>query len=146
MASAIVYILHQSDALSQGCCDHEVSAEVEFEVAAPPKDSDRLRAIDLTARYGLDQKVDKSLVDEVWAAIQLDVPNELQPRLKRELNLIVGRRLASGGDVRLVRAVGRRWAAAPGRGRLNAADRKKILDHIRRESSDSRYVEMLSAV
>ncbi len=58
------------------------------------KPSDQLRAIEIAAKFGLDVKVDKSLVDELWAAIEMHVPDENRAALKREFQLIVGRRLA----------------------------------------------------
>lgn len=58
------------------------------------KPADQLRAIEIAGRFGLDVKVDKSLVDELWQAIEKHVPEENRPALKREFNLIVGRRLA----------------------------------------------------
>jgi hypothetical protein len=61
---------------------------------ADAKPADQLRAIEIAGKFGLDVKVDKSLVDELWAAIELHVPEENRPALKREFNLIVGRRLA----------------------------------------------------
>ena len=58
------------------------------------KPADQLRAIEIAAKFGLDVKVDKSLVDELWQAIELHVPDENRSALKREFQLIVGRRLA----------------------------------------------------
>ncbi len=58
------------------------------------KPSDQLRAIEIAGKFGLDVKVDKSLVDELWQAIELHVPEESRHNLKREFSLIVGRRLA----------------------------------------------------
>ena len=58
------------------------------------KPSDQLRAIEIAGKFGLDAKVDKSLVDELWQAIELHVPDESRHKLKREFQLIVGRRLA----------------------------------------------------
>ena len=58
------------------------------------KPSDQLRAIEIAAKFGLDVKVDKSLVDELWQAIEMHVPEESRHKLKREFHLIVGRRLA----------------------------------------------------
>ena len=58
------------------------------------KPADQLRAIEIAGKFGLDVKVDKSLVDELWQAIELHVPEENRPALKREFSLIVGRRLA----------------------------------------------------
>lgn len=63
-------------------------------VTGDAKPSDQLRAIKIAAKFGLDVKVDKSLVDELWQAIELHVPDESRPALKREFSLIVGRRLA----------------------------------------------------
>ena len=58
------------------------------------KPSDQLRAIEIAGKFGLDVKVDKSLVDELWAAIEMHVPDANRSALKREFQLIVGRRLA----------------------------------------------------
>ena len=58
------------------------------------KPSDQLRAIEIAAKFGLEVKVDKGLVDELWGAIELHVPDEHRPAIKREFNRIVGRRLA----------------------------------------------------
>lgn len=75
-------------------CEAEVASEIEVEIVGPPRAQDQLKAMELASRYGLDVKVDKGLVDEIWAAIELHIPDELQPKLKHEVNLIVGRRLA----------------------------------------------------
>ncbi len=44
------------------------------------KPSDQLRANEIAAKFGLDVKVDKSLVDELWQAIEVHVPEENRPR------------------------------------------------------------------
>ena len=75
-------------------CDHEVSAKIEVEVVGPPKDSDQARVWDTVLKYSLDVKVDKSLVDELWQAVEIHMPDEARPMVKREFNRIVGRRLA----------------------------------------------------
>lgn len=75
-------------------CEHEVSSKVEFEFLGPPKGSDQARVWDMLLRHGLDVQVDKSLVDEIWDAIEAHVPDEVRPTLKDEINKIVGRRLA----------------------------------------------------
>ena len=54
---------------------------------------DQLRAFEIAARYGLDVKVDKALIDELWLAVEMNVADEDVPKIKRAWNRIVGRRL-----------------------------------------------------
>jgi len=75
-------------------CEHAVSAKVEFEFVGPPKGSDQTRVWDMLMKHGLDEAVDKSLGDEVWAAIEAHVPDDSRAPLKAEINRVIGRRLA----------------------------------------------------
>lgn len=75
-------------------CEAEVSSEIEVEIVGPPRAQDQLKAMELASRYGLDVKVDKGLVDELWSAIEDLVPEAQQAKVKHQFNLIVGRRLA----------------------------------------------------
>ena len=57
------------------------------------KPSDAVRAMGVAARFGLDDKVDKGLIDELWHAVELNISEEDRPAIKHAWNQIVGRRL-----------------------------------------------------
>ena len=57
------------------------------------KPADTLKAIDIAAKYGLNEKIDKGLIDELWAAVERTVSEEDLPKVHDAWNLIVGRRL-----------------------------------------------------
>ena len=47
----------------------------------------------VAARFGLTEKVDKGLIDELWAAVERTVSEDDLPKVHDAWNLIVGRRL-----------------------------------------------------
>ncbi len=57
------------------------------------KPSDAVKAMGVAARFGLNDRVDKGLIDELWHAVELNVSEEDRPAIKRAWNKIVGRRL-----------------------------------------------------
>ena len=57
------------------------------------KPSDAVKAMGVAARFGLNDRVDKALIDELWHAVDLNVSEEDRPAIKRAWNQIVGRRL-----------------------------------------------------
>lgn len=75
-------------------CGREVETRTEVEVVSAQNGRDQLKAIEMAGRFGLNVKVDKGLVDEIWGKIEDLVPDDVRPTLKHEINLIVGRRLA----------------------------------------------------
>lgn len=65
----------------------------EFVVGEHGTPSDQLKAIDIAARVGLNVKVDKALIDELWLAVETTVAADQLPKVKHAWNRIVGRRL-----------------------------------------------------
>ena len=65
----------------------------EFVVGDNGTPADQLKAIDIAARVGLNVKVDKALIDELWLAVENTVAADELPKVKHAWNRIVGRRL-----------------------------------------------------
>ena len=57
------------------------------------KPSDAVKAMGVAARFRLIEKIDKGLIDELWAAVERTVSEEDLPKVHDAWNQIVGRRL-----------------------------------------------------